>query len=353
MKRLILVIFLVLLLSATAWGTDLPEGLADSAPEGADILQGETDFQQGMETILDTARETVGDLLRQGAAGVVQLLLVVILCGVGESLLQSVAGKNAFSYMTVAGTAAIVAVSAGNLRQLMGLGVETMNEINQFSKALLPSLAAATATAGYVGTASVKQVATVFFCDVLLTVINNVLLPFLYIYIAAAAAGAMLSDQRLDAVAKGIKKVITWALTGLLTLFTLYLTVSGVIAGAADATAVRLTKRAISTAVPVVGGVIAGAAETVLAGASLLKNSIGIFGVLAVLAACLVPFLRLGLQYLLYKAAAFVAGTVASPPLVKLIDSLGSAFGLVLGMAGSCALALLVSILSSLMVVNI
>lgn len=353
MKRLILVIFLVLLLSGAARGADLPEGLADSAPEGAEILRGETDFQQGVETILDTARETVGDLLRQGAAGVVQLLLVVILCGVGESLLQSVTGKNTFSYMTVAGTAAIVAVSAGNLRQLMGLGVETMNEINQFSKALLPSLAAATATAGYVGTASVKQVATVFFCDVLLTVINNVLLPFLYIYIAAAAAGAMLSDQRLDAVAKGIKKVITWALTGLLTLFTLYLTVSGVVAGAADATAVRLTKRAISTAVPVVGGVIAGAAETVLAGASLLKNSIGIFGVLAVLAACLVPFLRLGLQYLLYKAAAFVAGTVASPPLVKLIDSLGSAFGLVLGMAGSCALALLVSILSSLMVVNI
>ena len=100
-------------------------------------------------------------------------------------------------------------------------------------------------------------------------------------------------------------------------------------------------------------GVIAGAAETVLAGASLLKNSIGIFGVLAVLAACLVPFLRLGVQYLLYKAAAFVAGTVASPPLVKLIESLGSAFGLVLGMAGSCALALLVSILSSLMVVSV
>ena len=353
MKRLVLVIFLVALLSGTARGTDLPEGFADSAPAGAEVLQGETDFRRGLDTILDTAREALGDLVRQGAAGVVQLMLVVILCGVGESLLQGVVGKGAFRYMTLAGTAAIVAVSAGDLRQMMGLGVETMNEINQFSKALLPTLAAATASAGYVGTASVKQVATVFFCDVLLSVINNVLLPFLYLYIAAAAAGAMLSDQRLEAVAKGIKKAVTWALTGLLTLFTLYLTVSGAVAGAADATAVRLAKRAISTAVPVVGGVIAGAAETVLAGASLLKNSIGIFGVLAVLAACLVPFLRLGLQYLLYKAAAFAAGTVAPPPLVKLIDSLGSAFGLVLGMMGSCALALLVSILSSILVVSV
>ena len=202
-----------------------------------------------------------------------------------------------------------------------------------------------------VGAASVKQVATVFFCDVLLTAIRSLLLPLLSLYIGAAAAAAMLGDTRLDAAARGIKKGITWALTGFLTAFTLYLSVAGIVAGTADAAAVRLTKRAIASAVPVVGNVIAGAAETVLSGAAALKNSIGVFGVLAVLGTCAVPFLRIGVQYMLYKLAAFAAGTVSSKPLVGLVDSLGSAFGLILGMVGGCALLLTVSVLSSLLAV--
>ena len=94
-------------------------------------------------------------------------------------------------------------------------------------------------------------------------------------------------------------------------------------------------------------------AETVLSGAAVLKNSIGVFGVLAVLGTCAVPFLRIGIQYLLYKVAAFAAGTVSSPPLVKLVDRLGSAFGLILGMVGSCALLITVAVLSSLLAVGV
>ena len=84
-----------------------------------------------------------------------------------------------------------------------------------------------------------------------------------------------------------------------------------------------------------------------------MKNSIGVFGLLVILATCLTPFLHLAVQYLLYKLAAFAASTVSSPPLVKLIDGLAGAFGLVLGMVGSCALVLLISILSSLLAVRI
>ena len=53
------------------------------------------------------------------------------------------------------------------------------------------------------------------------------------------------------------------------------------------------------------------------------------------------------------EAAAFAASTVSSPSLVKLIDGLGGAFGLLLGTVASCALLLLVSLISSLMVVAV
>ena len=82
------------------------------------------------------------------------------------------------------------------------------------------------------------------------------------------------------------------------------------------------------------------------------EGAIGVFGLLAVLAICLTPFITMAVQYLLYKLAAFLAGTVTQEPLADLIDALGSAFGLMLGMTGSCALALLISIISSVSVVS-
>ena len=68
---------------------------------------------------------------------------------------------------------------------------------------------------------------------------------------------------------------------------------------------------------------------------------------LVVLAICMTPFLHLAAQYLLYKATAALCSVVAQPEPAKLIDALGSAFGLILGMTGAAALILLVSVVSA------
>ena len=156
----------------------------------------------------------------------------------------------------------------------------------------------------------------------------------------------------MESIGRLLKRIIGWVLSGLLILFTTYLTVSGAVAGAADARAVKLAKTAISGAVPVVGGILSEAAESLLAGAGILRAAAGVFGMLAVLALCLTPFLRLGIQYLLYQGAAVVAATAGQKQLVRLIAMLGDAFGLVLAMIGASALLILVSLVSSLTAVT-
>ena len=214
------------------------------------------------------------------------------------------------------------------------------------------SPAAAAAASGAVTSATVQQVSTVFLADVLIGLIDRLLMPLVYLYAGALASSAMLPENRLGALAEALKKVITWILTTVLLAFTVYLSVVRVVSGSADAAALKVAKAAISGAIPVVGSIISEASETVLAGAGMLKNTIGVFGMLGILAACAHPFLQLGVQYLLYKLTAFLAATVGAPSLCKLIDGLGGAFGLVLGMTGSCAFLLLISVLSSVAAVT-
>mgnify|MGYP002745364861 CR=1 FL=1 len=280
-----------------------------------------------------------------------QLLAVVLVCGLAQS--AALPGQQeGVQAAELAGALAITLVAAGDFRRMMGLGVETMSQLEVFSKALLPTLSAAVAAGGGYITAGARQVATVFFTDLLISLIRQVLLPLLYACIAAAAADAVVPGHSLQKIGQGLRKCVAWALTALMLVFTGFLSVTGAATSAADALSTQLTRTAIATAVPVVGSIISDAAGTVLAGAGMLKGAIGVFGLLAVLAICLTPFITMAVQYLLYKLAAFLAGTVTQEPLADLIDALGSAFGLMLGMTGSCALALLISIISSVSVVS-
>ena len=255
--------------------------------------------------------------------------------------------------MPLAGFLVILFAVGRIMNNLLGLGEETIAVLNVFSKALLPTLSAATAAGGGAVSASVRQVATVFFSDVLMSLINSLLLPLVWVFVALSAADAILPAGRLGGIAGGVQKAITWLLSGSLILFTGYLSLSGAFASSADSLTLRMTRSAIGGAIPVVGGIISDAADTVLAGAGVMRQSIGVVGTLTILATCILPFLKLGVQYLLLKLSAFFAATVAPTPLVKLVDSLSTAFGLVLGMTGAAALLLLISVASSVMAVSV
>ena len=352
MKRWVFLLLAVFLLMGRANAAEVPRDLIKALPEGTEYrieLGGPTDpggLARGVGRILEDMKGKVGEVLRQRTRGATSVLLVVVLCAAVEGFSQGTGGKTALS-LPMVGALSVTLLTAGSLDSLMGLGAETIGELNRFSKALLPTLAAATAASGAVTTATVQQVTTVFFVDLLLNLVDGLLLPMVYLYTGALAAAACLPESRLGAIAEGLKKILTWILTTALLVFTVYLSVARVISGAADGAAVRVTKAAISGVVPVVGGIIAEASETVLVGAGMLKNTVGLMGMLAILAACAYPFLQLGVQYLLYKLTAFLAAAIGAPGLCKRIDGLGGAFGLVLGMTGACALLLLVSVLSS------
>lgn len=351
MKKVLIWIAAVLALTVSARAAELPEELTRAAPEAAEEFLEDADLSAGgitgaLADLAERLGDQVGEVVRQRLRGAAAILLVVVLCGAAEGFFQG-SGMKSPVFLPMAGALSVTLLAAGSLDTLMGLGASTIDDLSAFSQALLPTLAAATAAGGAITTATAQQVATVFFVDLLVKLIDQVLLPMVYLYIGVVTAAACLPENRLGALAEGVKKVVTWLLTGAVLLFTLYLSVVRVITGSADAVTVKVAKAAISSVVPVVGSIISDASETVLAGAGMLKNTIGVFGTLAILAACAYPFLQLGIQYLLYKLTAFLAGAVGAPGLCKLIDGLGGAFGLILGMTGSCALLLLVSVLAS------
>lgn len=268
MKKVILLLLLLWALAVPAWGTELPREVRDALPAAAEDITEHMDdsasFSEGLSLLWERACGYLTDALRESISGGVLLLAAAVLCALTEECMDAAGGK--VHFVPMAGALAVTLAAAGSVRTMMGLGQGTVEELNTFSKALLPTLSAAVAASGGILSASVRQVATVFFVDLLLSLIRGLLLPLVYFYVAAAAADAMLPGRHL--------------------------------------------------------------------------------------AVCLLPLVRLGTQYLVYKAAAFLAGVLGAERLTGLIDALGGAFGLIFGMTGACGLLLLISISSALGVVT-
>lgn len=350
MRRTAFLLLTLALLTVPVCAVQLPSELLDALPEEASALaEGEGIMEGGVRLLVQSFFDALRASLDRSLRGAVLLALTVLLTGAADGFASSL-GENASRFVPLVGVLCVTTLSAGDLSSLIGLGTATMQDLADLTKLLLPTMAAALAGCG-VFTASAWQVGTLFAADALTTLIHELLLPLVYCHIALASAGAALPESGLDKLADGLKKLISWLLCGAVTAFTLYLSVSGVLTGSADRAAVKAAQTAVSGAVPVVGSILAESAEMVLSAAHSLRAAIGAAGVLGVLLACLAPLVRLSVQFLLYRAAAFVSAVSGVKPLERLLEQLGDAFALVLGMTAACAALLLAALLVSISMV--
>lgn len=334
---------------AEAAGVDEVVRAAGEYGEGLDPAEG-FDLDEGLGKLWDRVVDSLAQVWRSAAASCVKLLAVVLLCSLVQETFGA-AGGDSVGISRMAGVLGITAVALLDTGELIGLGRETIGEMEAFSHALLPTVTALCAASGAPAGATAGQLAAMLFSDMLLSLVDSLLLPLIYVYVGVCAAAAATGNEGLNRIGELCKWLVTAILSAILLCYIGYLTISGAIAGSTDALALKTAKMALSGVVPVVGGILSGAAETVLAGASILKGTVGIFGMLVVLGMCVVPFLQLGIHYLAYKLTGALSAAVGDKWVTGLIDQIGAAFGLILGTTGACAFLLLISMVSAVTLV--
>lgn len=312
----------------------------------------DADFSGGIGTIFSSLGNKLGDIFKKAAGSAAIIMAIAIICSLVGSVYDD-SGKAVPAYVNLAGVLAISAVVLGSSSSFLGLGSDTLDKLENLSKILLPALSTLAASAGAMTSASVKCMATLLFIDVLITISKQVLMPVIYAYIAVSIADAAFGGGSLKGAAGVLKWMANMMLTVIMISFVTYITIIGITASSADVVTTRVAKTVISTAIPVVGGIVSDAASSLVAGVSILKNAVGIFGVLAVVAVCIIPFLRLGASYLMYKLAAGLTEGISDSSLSRLVGSISSAFGMVMGLVGAGAMMMFFGILSLIKAVAI
>ena len=339
MKRLLLAVFILLSITFPAAAADMT---APPVPEmGKEYMPDSTEsFSEGLWTILKAGITAVKPEL----ANACKSCFVVICVGLLLSFFQNLKGmaKAGVGFVSILLPGCIL-LETGN--SMIALAAETVQTISEYGKLLLPVMATTLAAQGFGATSAALYASAAMFCGFLGNLISGVLLPGVYIFLALAIAGSATENQMLCKLKEMIISFYSWTLKTMLSFFTGFLAITGVVSGTTDAAAARLTKAAISGMVPVVGGILSEATESVLVGAGMVKNAAGVYGVLAVMAVCVGPFLQIGVQYLLLKATAAFCDLFTGKQVSQLLKDYSGAMGLLLGMTGACTMLLFISVI--------
>lgn len=337
MSRIVCVLTLILLLAVPASAAELN---APAVPDSAKAYMpsNQESFGEGLLEVLRDALVYFRPDLREASEVCLSILAAVMLA----SLLESFPGTPRKT-VTLAGAVWVAFVLLRSANSMVNLAAQTVEEISEYGKLLIPVMTTALAAQGGVTSSTALYAGTAIFDTVLTGMISKILTPMIYLYLTLAVAGSALGEDVLKKLRDTAKWAMTWALKTMLYIFTGYIGITGVISGTTDAAALKAAKLTISGVVPVVGGILSDASEAVLVGAGTVKNSAGIYGLFAILAIWIGPFLKISAHYILLKATGALCGIFGNKPITELIGDFSSAMGLLLGMTGTVCLMLLIS----------
>jgi stage III sporulation protein AE len=188
--------------------------------------------------------------------------------------------------------------------------------------------------------------------NLLLNFSNTFLIPLISVYLIFVVGNTVFEQKLLSVLASFIRWGCKMLLTTATIAFTAYLNVAGLISSTGDIFAERITKTALSSALPVVGSILSDAASSLVAGAAIVRNSIGIFGLLSVAAILLFPFVNLGVRYLLFLAVSRLADLFPNHRFSSLLNGIAGAYGMLLGVIGSGMIMIFLTLISFMQIVG-
>ena len=331
---------LLLLLSVLVQPVSALELSPPPVPPSAEELMPE-DTSSFSDALSDLLRRALGKL-RPDLKEACHISSCILSTGLLLSLLQSFSGSPKKA-VTAIGTLACASMLLTGTQSHIRLGADTVAQLGEYGKLLLPVMTAALAAQGGATSSVALYTGTALFGTVLSRLISRLLLPLIYVFLALALCAAAGSEDLLKQLRDLIRQLVSWCLKTLLSVYTAYMSITGVISGTTDAAALKAAKLTVSTVVPVVGGILSDASETVLVSAGLVKNAAGVYGILALLAVFLSPFLTIGIHYLVMKFTAALCSLLGCKALTELTGDFSAAMGLILAMTASVCLLQLVS----------
>ena len=303
-----------------------------------DAIKGEVDNSTLLKKILNI----LGKEVTANIKSLVSILAIILIHSILKSISESLENNNISKLIYYVQYILIVTVIMSNFTDIIKLVQDTTGNLIGFMNALVPLLITLMMYTGSITTSSVVEPIILFMINFIGNIIQNLIIPFVLVLTSLVIISKISDKVHIDKLSKFFKSGIVWFLGIVLTVFVGVVSLEGTLSSSVDGITAKTTKAVVSSAIPVVGKILGDAVDTVLGCGIVLKNAVGLVGVVIVIGICIMPILKLFVLSVSYKLLSTVVQPIADEKIIDLLEQIGDIFKIFLGIL--CAISFMLII---------
>lgn len=303
----------------TEYGGYFPDG---RLPELRELMFPDGSGWNTGQVLAGLARFFLHEVLYSG-----KLLVTIVLLAVFTMLLETM--QNAFERGAVSKVAYAIAymvliiLAVNSFRTATSYAGEAISSMVQFMLSMVPLLLTLLAGTGGVVSAAVLHPLIVFMIHTIGTFIHLVVFPLLFFSAVLHLVSSITERYKVTHLANLLRNIAVGLLGIMLTVFLGVLSVQGATGAVTDGVAIRTAKFVTGNFVPVVGKMFSDATDTVMSASLLVKNAVGLAGVIILLFLCAFPALKVLTLAMIYRLAGAIMQPLGDTPIVHCLQTIG------------------------------
>ncbi|MEI6101068.1 MAG: stage III sporulation protein AE, partial [Eubacteriales bacterium] len=260
--------------------------------------------------------------VRNNIPVMVQILVILLIMSILKQLNTNLGGSG----QTVSGTAQYVGyiiicgLIISIVYSIFNSGREVVQTVSNFTEYLTPVLFTLLNAIGGFTSASILKPAVTAFTGGIAQIIILYIFPALIINIIFVFIGNLSSNLNLKGFSSLIDSLIKWSLGIIFIVFLGMVAIQGVGAGLFDGISIRTAKYTIDRTIPVVGGMFSESVDTVVACSALVKNAVGITGLLTILGIMVTPAINMIINIFLLRILSAICAPFSDERSVEMLN---------------------------------
>lgn len=294
------------------------------------------------ETLLKAFSKMIGKEVVSCINILGSIVIIIIIHSILKSISEGLENKSISQITYYVQYILIVTLIMKNFADILTMVRTSIDSLVGFMNSLVPLLVTLMLTTGNIASAGITEPIILFIITFIGNFITTVLIPFILIANVLGIVSKVSPRVQVDKLSKFFNSSVVWVLGIVLTIFVGVLSIEGSLSSTVDGITAKTAKAAVTNFIPVVGKILGDAVDTVIGCSNVLKNAVGIVGVIVIVCICIGPIIRLAVLMALYYLAGAICQPIADEKIVKLLDQMGDTFKMLLAIMCSVSVMLIV-----------
>lgn len=273
-----------------------------------------------IKTLLGDLGDAFLGQLRKERGSIVQLIGIAIIAAVFTSF------TNVFKESHIAETGFYVTylllfvLLTSTFYKISEIASTTLGNLKDFMMALLPTYAMGIAFCTGSKTSMVFYETTLGVITIVDFLLIHIILPMVNVYFVLLLANNIMKQDMLSKMSELLEKIISWALKTVLAAVIGVNVIQSLVVPVTDQVKKSMLLKT-AQAIPGVGSTMRVATESILQASLLIKNAIGVAGLIVIIGICLVPIIKLAIYQLIYSFGAAIVQPISDKRIINCINA--------------------------------